>query len=320
MLGEYTIKVSNNKISYNLNIKRGITIIRGKSATGKTELVRLIQMYQRNGASSGVKLESSVPCQAIWRSLEDAVKVIKSVSNEILFFDETDRFIVTEAFAKAVKGCDCYIVIINREDLPNLPYSVREIKQLVFSSKKAVKVNTLEELYPIVQSSAKYVPKLVVTEDAKTGNQMFSRVYKCECIGAGGNSEVITLLKSLGDCGELLIIADGAAFGAYYSLLCELVETKQCHTIIWLPESFEYLLLKSGCLPNVDKEKLDFPEQYADTKQYFSWEQYFTRLLEEYSEALPDFKYSKDILRQGYFIAGNLRRFKNVIPECIRPQ
>lgn len=135
MKGVYNLKVSTNKIKYELSFKRGVTIIKGDSATGKTELIRLIQMYQRNGESSGVKLECTVRCQAIWRSLEDAVSVIKSTSNEILFFDETDRFVLTHEFASAVKHCDCYIVIVNRESIDNLAYSVKEIKQLVCKKK-----------------------------------------------------------------------------------------------------------------------------------------------------------------------------------------
>lgn len=148
MKGEYKLIVSNNKIKYNLSFKRGITIIKGESATGKTELMRLIQMYQRNGASSGVKVDCDVPCQAIWRSLEDAISVIRSAKNEILFFDETDRFVLTQEFASVVKGCDCYIVIINRETLDNLAYSVREIKKLVCRKGTVTYENNLEEMYP----------------------------------------------------------------------------------------------------------------------------------------------------------------------------
>ena len=46
MVGKYEIEVYNNKVHYFLTIKRNITILQGDSATGKTELIRLIQECQ----------------------------------------------------------------------------------------------------------------------------------------------------------------------------------------------------------------------------------------------------------------------------------
>ena len=46
MVGKYEIEVYNNKVHYFLTIKRNITILQGDSATGKTELIRLIQERQ----------------------------------------------------------------------------------------------------------------------------------------------------------------------------------------------------------------------------------------------------------------------------------
>ncbi len=43
MKGKYHIVVQNNKLRYELNIRRNITIIRGDSATGKTRLIRRLQ-------------------------------------------------------------------------------------------------------------------------------------------------------------------------------------------------------------------------------------------------------------------------------------
>ncbi len=62
MVGKYSIEVYNKKVHYFLTVKRNITILRGNSASGKTELIRLIGDYEANGSSSGItiKCEKSV--------------------------------------------------------------------------------------------------------------------------------------------------------------------------------------------------------------------------------------------------------------------
>ena len=43
MKGKYHIVIQNNKLRYELDIRRNITIIRGDSATGKTKLIQLLE-------------------------------------------------------------------------------------------------------------------------------------------------------------------------------------------------------------------------------------------------------------------------------------
>jgi hypothetical protein len=44
--------------------------------------------------------------------------------------DEGAKFINTEEFASAIKNSDNYYVLITRQDLCNLPYSIHEIYEL----------------------------------------------------------------------------------------------------------------------------------------------------------------------------------------------
>lgn len=78
-----------------------------------------------SGPSSGVDVVCDVPC----RPLEgrDWKVILDGLSGYIIFIDEENRFINTEEFAAAVKGSDNYFVLITRENLYNLPYSVEEI-------------------------------------------------------------------------------------------------------------------------------------------------------------------------------------------------
>mgnify|MGYP002243172279 CR=1 FL=1 len=46
--------ITTNEFNYHLTVKRNITVIQGDSATGKTELLRMISDYENNGISSGI--------------------------------------------------------------------------------------------------------------------------------------------------------------------------------------------------------------------------------------------------------------------------
>ena len=52
--------------------------------------------------------------------------------------------------------------------------------------------------------------------------------------------------------------------------------------VLYLPESFEWLILKSGLLEEKEiYEILKQPELYIESQKYFSWERFFTNLLAE---------------------------------------
>ena len=45
MKGSYHVMVQNNRLRYEFDIRRNITIIQGDSATGKTTLVQILSVY-----------------------------------------------------------------------------------------------------------------------------------------------------------------------------------------------------------------------------------------------------------------------------------
>lgn len=65
MKGKYHIVVQNNKLRYELDIRRNITIIRGDSATGKTKLIDLIGQAATLGEASGVEVLCERPCRTL---------------------------------------------------------------------------------------------------------------------------------------------------------------------------------------------------------------------------------------------------------------
>ena len=125
MTGKYDITLYNNKVHYRLEIRRNLTILRGDSASGKSELIRLLGMYNSNPSSSGITLICEKECTALnegnWKPFTELY------SDRIFFIDEGNAFIRTKEFADAARGADNYFVIVSRESLPQLPYSIDEI-------------------------------------------------------------------------------------------------------------------------------------------------------------------------------------------------
>lgn len=78
---------------------------------------------------------------------------------------------------------------------------------------------------------------------------------------------------------KILVIADGAAFGAEMEKLMRLIKERP-NVTLYLPESFEWLILKSKVVeaPEI-YEILEHPEDYIESRDYFSWERFFTALL-----------------------------------------
>ena len=108
------------------------------------------------------------------------------------------------------------------------------------------------------------------------------------------------------------IIADGAAIGPEMNRLYkETLKKKNIH--LYLPESFEWLILSSGLISDKDiKTMLEEPENYIDSTEYFSWERFFTKLLVTRTEETY-LKYSKSKLNSNYLHEKNKERIVNMM-------
>ena len=141
MVGSFHITVSNAAVKYDFTIKRNITIIKGDSATGKTVLIDMIRDSVSNGQDSGVSLNCDIPCRVIEGKIwEDQ---LKPINESIVFIDEGNSFVSSYDFAEYVKSGKNYYVIVTREKLNNLPYSVSEI----YGIKSSGKYSNLEPVY-----------------------------------------------------------------------------------------------------------------------------------------------------------------------------
>lgn len=103
-----------------------------------------------------------------------------------------------------------------------------------------------------------------------------------------------------GKYSNIYAIADGSAFGSEVSKLVEYLlspdfEVLNADVNIFLPESFEYLLLSTHLFDIPDlKDKLENTENYCEASKFITWERYYTYLMKSvgYSKS----RLSKDLL------------------------
>ncbi len=320
MKGKHHIVLESKRLKYEFDIKRNITVILGDSATGKTTMIDMLSSYARYRTSGGVRLETDVPCVVYSESGDDWRNILRNIQMSIIFIDEDYSFVFSEDFAEIVKDSNNYFVIITRRPLYNLPYSIDEVYGIRTTGDYHFPEKVYHEFYRIYEREkrAKIEDKYVfILEDSKAGFDFYKNAFGDKiCKSSGGNANISNMLDETEE--SAVIIADGAAFGAYIEDLLSVASEKE-NVIIFLPESFEWLILKSGIMSETEvKTILDSPEDYIDSSRYFSWERYFTALLMHFTENDPVKSYSKIKLSPYYYTGKNREAILRTMPEEIR--
>ena len=146
------------------------------SATGKTTLINMLRQAENLGADSGVDVNCDVPCRVLegrnWKV------ILESISKSIIFIDEENVFINTEEFASAIQNSDNYYVLITRENLYDLPYSVEEIYGLHSSGKYQNTRKVYQQMYRIYSDKniLPIKPEKIIVEDSNSGYDFFQSV------------------------------------------------------------------------------------------------------------------------------------------------
>ena len=103
-------------------------------------------------------------------------------------------------------------------------------------------------------------------------------------VSANGKSNIFSnIIQNISEQ-KLLIVADGAAFGSEMDRIMKLISEKK-NIVLYLPESFEWLILKSGIIDVKEiRIVLEKPVDYIECMDYFSWERFFTAFLIKMTE------------------------------------
>lgn len=160
-----------------------------------------------------------------------------------------------------------------------------------------------------------FKPEVIITEDSNSGFQFFKTIADkmgIECVSAAGKSNIHKLINNY-EGKSVVVIADGAAFGADMQTMVQRQRLTVNKIAIFLPESFEWLILKSGLVCDSEWEKFNIPEDYIDSSRYVSWERYFTDLLIDVTKNTEFKKYSKQKLAEFYKHEKSVMAIKEVI-------
>lgn len=308
MKGKINIKVSNRHISFSLLLERNITIITGDSGTGKTKLVNMVSDYSKQGKTSGVTLSCDKKCIVL--ESNNWEEILKLTKNSIVFIDESNAFIKTKEFAKNIQNTDNYYVIVTREPLAQLPYSIDAIKCIAKNNKKP----KIDKIYDkvSVKNISKFPYDVVLIEDENSGFQLFdfyTKKYNLTCYSANGKSNILNYIKKFKGK-KILVVADAAAFGPEIKNIMLYKEKSSQKIDLFLPESFEWLVLKSNVLGVKKKitKILEDPVEYIECKEYFSWERYFTKILTDITKGIKNLEYKKSKLAKGYKTEANAKK------------
>lgn len=330
MTGEYDIKVVRGNLTYLLHVRRNITIIRGNSATGKQILADTINKIQTGNSATDDEIRLSLDCKAECIEIGDShwKETIESTENSIIFIDEYNhRWISSEDFARTIKGSQNYFVLITRDQLKQLSYSVTEIYELVESKHYAHIKGVVNVNQPVICKSRILReiirPSAVITEDSNQGYELYRELTNKDIrvVPAGSKQKIAyNLLKQMNEVpeGYVLAIADGAAFGCHYEEVKRLIDRHE-RLALYLPEQAEWLILKSGIIPDKQgkiQEIVNNPYDNIDSK-YISWETYFDERLEAATKGIKYLKYDKSKLTDFYKQPENLEKIRKVMQPRI---
>lgn len=322
MRGSHNIIVETERMKYEFTIRRNITVVLGDSATGKTTLVDYLGMYSARGKGSGVTVLSDVPCVVFTSIAGMWQAALEEIHGSIVFIDEGQPFIFSQDFADAVQASDNYYVLITRRPLHNLPYSINEIYGIRTTGKYHFPEKIYQEFYPIYEDTkgcSSENETVLLVEDSGSGYDFFRKnLPHILCISAGGNSKIVEKLGSVNSKNHTLVLADGAAFGSYIESVISISNINQ-NIGLYLPESFEWLILKSGIINNTQISSiLEHPEDYIDSSVYFSWERFFTDLLIKETADDNLLRYSKSHLPEYYISERCIQKVLDVMPDNVK--
>ncbi len=235
--------------SYSLDIETKFTLVRDKSATGKSTLINHIGEYLAGSRFISVKCELPV---YVLDNLESDYSVLSGILNAhadyLVFIDEDAHLFKLKSFTKLLFDIPCVFVIICREKkFHNLPIHRDSIKVLDSTE------HILKSKY--TQRQMNGIPRVILTEDSASSCQFLSNIFKgtkvmnCGEVLRKKSSGVAALGASLRklykqDVKDIAVAYDKSAIGEMYDGIIEIC-TKFPDLNLWELdwESFEWYLL-----------------------------------------------------------------------------
>ncbi len=319
MVGRHHLEIENKRIKYVFDIERKVTVIKGKSGTGKTTLIRMLSGYISQGNKSGITMrnQTNIPIK-VFDSATRWESELKDRASKLIFVDEATDYIYSKAFQEEFAQSVHYLVVISRSGRFNhLPFAIDSIYEL--RTEEAKDKLKLTKMYHIYEYKDKSVdPDTVITEDSNSGAEMMDEIFESNIIPAHGNGSIANVLaKQIKSVGTIFIVVDGAAFGGFIARVMSMISLND-HVELLAPESFEYMLLQTEAYKRRLDDQLENTWKYCDISRYLTWEQYYTDLLKAVCEEEYGFKYTKIHLHHSFTSQDCERQVKEfLLQNCV---
>lgn len=288
MFGNYNIIFKNNKIKFDFTLKHKLTIIKDESATGKSLLIKMIDIYNAESNKRGIYkliikrnenrehiIVANLSANVFWKQAIEQNK-----DNTIFFIDENASFIYKKEFAEVFKRSNCYFVIISRQNirLTQISYHVNAIQKFYKFKENVIKIKPILQTQNNIFSFNSITTfnnidlrefKIILTEDSTTGYKFFNKIFNGKVEKGEGKDNLINLVDKYKNQ-IIILIVDACAFGEVIENFILKSKTSGNY-IFYFYESFEWILLNSIYFKRVelDREKIDFSE-YENEEKY--WE------------------------------------------------
>lgn len=272
-----------------IELKRRITIVRGDSGIGKSELVRIIV-----SPPVGVEVKTTLDCVIADNSNWDAV--LGGTVNSIIILDDIE-IVSSSRFAKKVKETEKnqnYFLIIGREQLGEqslyednlykLSYSVDSVLRFVISEDgKKHYTEPFFNFHKIDVNDLKIRNLLI--EDSVDGFEFFRHLLRDNVISAkNGKSSITEDTKEIVSktCEGLLVLFDKAAFGCHIDKFYYVIMQKYKNVYIDVEyECFEYLLLNTNFFRENEEVQAILSNPTDKANHCISWESFYKSVLEK---------------------------------------
>lgn len=295
------IQVKNDtyRIAYDLRLRNKFTFLIGDSATGKTQLSRLISSwldFEEQGRRSATTVKSSLQVNVL-----NGLEKLQNFKNGILIVDENYTSLIKKNLEYLTKS-NAYYVFVFRE-LLNIPFGVYDICKFSANTTNGYTINTLVPLYEMKEFSV--IPECVITEDQASGYKFYKSTLSTKCISAKGKTRIAKSVRVLANKGvnNILLVVDEVGFGFEFSKIVDICSSREMRNkdiYIWLPKSFEYVLLNSGMFTEID-DFLEDPYDSWDLSKYSTVEKYISAVLNREMKKKLGVRYSKGEDMLKYF-------------------
>lgn len=276
------IRLSDRYVDYKFTIWDKFTLLRGDTATGKTTLYHMFELYNQNPLNIKCAGYKNLRILPILDTHEEYENVLINRDKQVFIVDEGHPFLHTYGYEQILKASGNYFIIISRRHaFENLPIHLRSVVQLVSSGK----YHTFKQLYEIPKQIEKFTS--CICEDSKTGNKFISQFLPCVSTSTGKDN----IANAMKDSSEsLLLVYDVAGIGATYADIytAERQREQPVTHLAW--DSFESYIIDSTLYKKAPRPDYDC--------KYASYESYSTEVLHDVLSVYPGINYDKSGLPQ----------------------